>query len=227
MFAPLVTFRDPAKQHTVYDAIRDLQDVDAPARSRYVKELNSVLGDYLEGGNPEMQNLRHPNSTPKVQARFRVYQVIANSPKQVGDEIKKIMRGQKTDISDVTYQALLKRDLLEYGNGLPADHESMVDYLAGMKTQKFSRALVSTLPAPAALSIPDDVAHYSEPRTLSVREMARIQSFPDSFEFRGIATTGGARRRYQVPQYTQIGNAVPPLLGRALGKVVSSILASL
>ncbi len=139
VFAPLVTFRDPAKQHTVYDAIRDLQDVDAPARSRYVKELNSVLGDYLEGGNPEMQNLRHPNSTPKVQARFRVYQVIANSPKQVGDEIKKIMRGQKTDISDVTYQALLKRDLLEYGNGLPADHESMVDYLAGMKTRSGGR----------------------------------------------------------------------------------------
>ena len=228
VFAPLVAFRDPSKQHTVYDAIRDLQDVDAPARSKYVKELNSVLGDYLEGGNPKMQNLRHPNSTLKVQARFRVYQVIANSPKQVGDEIKKIMRGQKTDISDATYQALLKRDLLEYGSGLPTDHESMVDYLAGMKTRKFSqRALVSTLPAPAALSIPDDVAHYSEPRTLSVREMARIQSFPDSFEFRGIATTGGARRRYQVPQYTQIGNAVPPLLGRALGKVVSSILSSL
>lgn len=228
VFAPLVAFRDPATQHTVYDAIRDLQDVDAPARSKYVKELNSVLGDYLEGGNPKMQNLRHPNSTPKVQARFRVYQVIANSPRQVGDEIKKIMRGQKTDISDTTYQALLKRNLLEYGNGLPTDHGSMVDYLAGMKTRKFSqRALVSTLPAPAALSIPDDVAHYSEPRTLSVREMARIQSFPDSFEFRGIATTGGARRRYQVPQYTQIGNAVPPLLGRALGKVLSSILSSL
>lgn len=228
VFAPLVAFRDTDKQHTVYDAIRDLQDEDAPSRSEYVKEINSVLGVHLEGGSKEMKNLRHPNSTPKVKARFRVYQVIANSPKQVGDEIKKIMRGQKTDISDKTYKTLAGWDLLEYGNGLPADAGQMVAYLAGMATRKFSqRALISTLPAPAALSIPDDVAHYCEPRTLSVREMARIQSFPDSFEFRGIATTGGERRRYQVPQYTQIGNAVPPLLGRALGKVVSSTLSLL
>lgn len=104
----------------------------------------------------------------------------------------------------------------------------MVEYLAGLNTKKFSqRALRRGVPAPAALSIPDDVCHYTEARTLSVREMARIQSFPDAFEFRGIATTGGLRRRYQVPQYTQIGNAVPPLLGKALGEVVSSILDEL
>lgn len=228
VFDPLVAFHDSEKQHTVYDAIRDLQDEDPPARSKYVKEINSMLGSYLDGGSKKMQNLRHPNSTPKVKARFRVYQIIANSPKPVGDEIKKIMRSQKTDISEETYGILSRSDLLEYGEGLPENAEQMVRYLGGMATRKFSqRALVSTLPAPAALSIPDDVAHYCEPRTLSVREMARIQSFPDSFEFRGIATTGGERRRYQVPQYTQIGNAVPPLLGRALGTVVSSILSLL
>lgn len=228
VFAPLVAFHDVSAQHTVYDAICDLQDVNPPARSKYVRDINSTLGSYLEGGNKRIQNLRHPNSTPRVQARFRIYQVIANSSKPVGDEIKKIMRGQKTDISEETYRALKEWDLLTYGSDSPDNPESMVSYLAGMATRKFSqRALISTLPAPAALSIPDDVAHYSEPRTLSVREMARIQSFPDSFEFRGIATTGGERRRYQVPQYTQIGNAVPPLLGRALGKVASSILSEI
>lgn len=228
VFDPLVAFRDSGRQRTVYDAIRDLQDENPSTRSKYVREINSTLGAYLDGGSKKMQNLKHPNSTPKVQARFRIYQVIANSPKSVGDEIKKIMRKQKTDISEETYETLLRSDLLGYGNGIPETPEQMVHYLEGMATRKFSqRALISTLPAPAALSIPDDVAHYCEPRTLSVREMARIQSFPDSFEFRGIATTGGERRRYQVPQYTQIGNAVPPLLGRALGKVVSSILALL
>ena len=54
--------------------------------------------------------------------------------------------------------------------------------------------------------------------------MARFQSFPDSFEFRSKVTTGGKMRRFEVPQYTQVGNAVPPLLGRALGLVVKNIL---
>ena len=81
-------------------------------------------------------------------------------------------------------------------------------------------------PAPAALSIPDDACHYhiDQLRTLSVREMARIQSFPDNFEFRSKVTTGGKMRRFEVPQYTQVGNAVPPLLGRALGLVVQQML---
>ena len=54
--------------------------------------------------------------------------------------------------------------------------------------------------------------------------MARFQSFPDIFEFRSKTTTGGMMRRFEVPQYTQVGNAVPPLLGRALGLVVRNIL---
>jgi DNA (cytosine-5)-methyltransferase 1 len=57
--------------------------------------------------------------------------------------------------------------------------------------------------------------------------MARIQSFPDSFTFCSKITTGGTMRRYEVPQYTQVGNAVPPLLGRALGLVVLDLLARL
>ena len=77
-----------------------------------------------------------------------------------------------------------------------------------------------------ALSIPDDACHYKNSlfRTLTVREMARFQSFPDWFEFRSKVTTGGQMRRYEVPQYTQVGNAVPPLLGRALGEVINKIL---
>ncbi|MNC83902.1 Modification methylase AplI [compost metagenome] len=54
--------------------------------------------------------------------------------------------------------------------------------------------------------------------------MARIQSFPDHFEFRSKVTTGGQMRQFEVPQYTQVGNAVPPLLGQALGNVVKALL---
>ncbi|CAG0924267.1 unnamed protein product, partial [Notodromas monacha] len=84
------------------------------------------------------------------------------------------------------------------------------------QTQK---ALVANQPAPAALSIPDDACHYCDLRTLTVREMARVQSFPDNFKFLSKVTTGGQMRKFEVPQYTQVGNAVPPLLGVALGLV--------
>lgn len=72
-------------------------------------------------------------------------------------------------------------------------------------------------PSRTLTTIPDDFVHYSEPRILTVRECARLQSFPDSFEFRGKYTTGGRRRKKECPRYTQVGNAVPPLLAEASG----------
>jgi DNA (cytosine-5)-methyltransferase 1 len=79
-------------------------------------------------------------------------------------------------------------------------------------------------PAPTITTLPDDVLHYSEPRILTVRESARLQSFPDWFQFRGKFTTGGDRRTKECPRYTQVGNAVPPLLGRAIGLAIRAVL---
>ena len=56
--------------------------------------------------------------------------------------------------------------------------------------------------------------HPNEHRTISVREAARLQSFPDSFVFAGSRST----------QFKQVGNAVPPLLARAVGKEVKKAL---
>lgn len=69
-------------------------------------------------------------------------------------------------------------------------------------------------------SIPDDFIHYSEPRILTVRECARIQSFSDDYKFKGNYTTGGARRKLEVPRYTQVANAVPPLFAEQVGIVL-------
>jgi len=78
-------------------------------------------------------------------------------------------------------------------------------------------------PSKTLTTLPDDILHYSEPRILTVRESARIQSFPDDFDFRGKYTTGGDRRTKECPRYTQVGNAVPPLLGEALGKMIKGL----
>lgn len=85
-------------------------------------------------------------------------------------------------------------------------------------------------------SMPDDLIHYSQPRSLTVRECARLQTFPDWYVFRGKRTTGGTRRagnpkennfEREVPQFTQVGNAVPPRLAFALGKHLHEALIRL
>ncbi len=66
------------------------------------------------------------------------------------------------------------------------------------------------------MTIADDYIHYESPRALTVREMARLQSFDDSFVFQGKRSTGGNKRKFEVPQFTLVGNAVPPLMARAV-----------
>lgn len=74
------------------------------------------------------------------------------------------------------------------------------------------------------MTVADDFIHPYENRTITVREMARFQSFDDSFEFIGKRTTGGLKRRTEVPQQTQVGNAVPPLLAKAIATSVKIAL---
>lgn len=78
--------------------------------------------------------------------------------------------------------------------------------------------------APTVTTIPDDFIHYCEPRVMTVRECARLQSFPDWFKFKGPYTTGGKRRVQQTPRYTQVGNAVPPLFAEMAGLALKEVL---
>jgi DNA (cytosine-5)-methyltransferase 1 len=86
------------------------------------------------------------------------------------------------------------------------------------------RVLDPDRPAPTITSMPDDLLHYDEPRTLTVRENARLQGFPDWFSFEGKYTTGGHLRRSEVPRFTQVANAVPPLVARAIGEMILDLL---
>ena len=92
------------------------------------------------------------------------------------------------------------------------------------ESKKFSRVVLHPdRPSPTLTTLPDDIVHYSEPRILTARESARLQSFPDWFEFRGSYTTGCTRRIYECPRYTQVGNAVPPFLAEALGLLLAKL----
>ena len=119
-----------------------------------------------------------------------------------------------------------------------AMHESGGIIPEQFKTKKFSQRLLrkrwgNQPPNITATSLADDYVHYSQPRSLTVREWARLQMFPDWYEFAGKRTTGGLRRAgnpregnfdREVPKYTQIGNAVPVELARQVGLHFQNIL---
>ena len=80
------------------------------------------------------------------------------------------------------------------------------------------------LPCSTVTTAPDELIHYQHPRIVTLREMARIQSFPDSFRFYGRYTLNGPCRGKDVPRNAQIGNAIPPLVGRAIGISLNEIM---
>jgi DNA (cytosine-5)-methyltransferase 1 len=246
LFEPLVSHRPANKMLlSARDAIDDLNG-NGKKPSAYVNEINNLAYNstnakeykYQEwknilktNGKPVNQDHRGNNN--RVRARFRLYQVLNKLESDIAKkEIKSFLKnGDGKLVSEQSLAALANRDWLltedgERVKGLPS--KKMRDLLTLMQTKKQTqKALVADKPAPAALSIPDDICHYDDEtqRTLTVREIARFQSFPDWFVFRSKVTTGGQMRRYQVPQYTQVGNAVPPLLGKALGKTCRQLLA--
>jgi DNA (cytosine-5)-methyltransferase 1 len=85
--------------------------------------------------------------------------------------------------------------------------------------------LHGAVPSGTVTTLPDDIIHYAEPRVLTARENARLQTFPDTFQFSGKYTTGGPQRKHDCPRYTQIGNAVPPLFAEAIGRVLKYLAA--
>lgn len=91
----------------------------------------------------------------------------------------------------------------------------------GLESQKRNYfVLKAESQSPTVVTMPDDFIHYASHRAMTVREMARLQSFDDSFVFQGKRQTGGDKRKSEIPQYTLVGNAVPPLMARAIGNEI-------
>lgn len=146
------------------------------------------------------------------------YQVLMREGSQGSPNSMRLAR-HRDDVRD-----RFARILIECAKGVRMNDEARSGY--GLKKHRIYPMSPSE-PAPTITTLPDDVLHYSEPRILTVRESARLQSFPDWFEFKGKFTTGGNRRTRECPRYTQVGNAVPPYLARAIGLAVSSALDEL
>ena len=101
---------------------------------------------------------------------------------------------------------------------------SVPDHLkSGKKTMaRLNRHSISN----TVLALPDDLIHYTHDRIPTVREMARLQTYDDDYVFMGKRTSGFVDRKLDVPQYTQVGNSVPPVLARVLGMELAKSLGA-
>ncbi len=181
----------------------------------------AILASERLGYEP-LQNheLRHHRDS--TLDRFRFYLEL----KSLGVNEKILYAASFQDISVIASK--IRRELMKRDHESPS-LESAVWELARratcLRTRKRTQIVLDAdLPARTVTTLPDDFLHYEQPRVLSVRELARLQSFPDSFVFKGKPTTGGSMRRLETPQYTQVGNAVPPLLAKNIGHLLMDIL---
>ncbi|AJJ24063.1 DNA cytosine methyltransferase [Yersinia enterocolitica] len=198
------------KKQSTSDAISDLKafdDLSSPlamtiaedapgSRFKRIKKLPPSESKYQKLMRKEFNK---NNTTP---SGLR----LANHSQYVINKFKKIL----VDIDNPIFQ---KEYSLSRGRTIPAIYANKI-----MNTKKaIMRVLDPNKPSVTVTTLPDDILHYDEPRILTVRECARLQSFPDWFDFSGSYTTGGQRRKVSCPKYTQVGNAVPPLMAEGMG----------
>jgi DNA (cytosine-5)-methyltransferase 1 len=190
------------------------------------------------GDAPDLRDLFSDLIDPKWRDRRETTVYLKDPATEIQESLRTMQNGK----------IMMKGDLLseqEYSNHSDAviakfqymiEHDSEIP--ESMRTKKFSQKVLPKIwgkngPSITATSLPDDYVHFSQPRVLTVREWARLQMFPDWYQFAGKRTTGGRRRAgdpdagdwtREVPKYTQIGNAVPVGLAKEVGLHFKKIL---
>ncbi len=170
-----------------------------------------------------------------------------NSPKYLSHPKNDVQRWFRTTLEGELLGRGQEVTEQEYSNHADYIREKFTHMIANngeipdeFKTKKFAQRVFpeiwgETGPNITATSLPEDFVHYRQSRGPTVREWARIQTFPDWYKFKGPRTTGGRRRAgdpslglwdRDVPRYTQIGNAVPVFLAEKIGRHLVNILSS-
>ena len=187
-----------------------------PGQTSAAQALSDLTADAVVRDDPEWGDHGFRAISRSENGDFSAYQTLMRTGQEGQPSDRRIAR--HTPAVAARMQKIL--DTCERGRSIsPADRARL-----GIG-KRCTTPLAADSPSPTVTTLPDDMIHYREPRTMSVRELSRLQSFPDWFAFQGPYTTGGAQRKDACPRYTQEGNAVPPLLAEAIGEVLIELLA--
>ena len=218
---------------TVYEAISDLDFIGngesktAYGRAKKNKDLDPLLRERTIDGSLEAGGERHRFSEwsriGRLRHRFefdckpfyvRSAEELGNSMMQIEQELFNHQTSSQSD--DVRRRLEIIAEHGNYDDACKAELKA-----EGLESQKRNYTVLNPKgQSPTVVTMPDDFIHYSRFRAMTVREMARLQSFDDSFVFQGKRQTGGDKRKSEIPQYTLVGNAVPPLMARAIGNTI-------
>ena len=214
--APIPT-ETPTSVTSVGEAIADL--LENPSQNSYTKLMSSAWGTIP--ASKVIPNHKKRTHQPKTEQRFRLYQFLSQS----GVDSRILGFGSREKMEEALTACKLPA-ISPDGTILATTKTSLLELSWSLRTKKHSqRVLDLDKPSPTVVTIGDDYVHPLEARSFTVRELARFQGFPNGFEFRAKETTGGINRKNEVPQYSQVGNAVSPFLAKAIGELASRLLA--
>jgi DNA (cytosine-5)-methyltransferase 1 len=227
----------PENKVTVFEALYDLDFVANDEDARFYEKVDiSKQYNGTSKGMLSLLNVRSVDGKPKIKGgktyaewsklgRFNEQLINVNKPFYVqsaealrkGKKSYDILHNHKT--SKQNEDVIKRLDIIRKEGDYKRAQEEL--NACGLSTNKRNyNVLKPESQSPTVMTISDDYIHYNSPRSLTVREMARLQSFDDSFVFQGKRSTGGNNRKTEVPQYTLVGNAVPPLLARAVANEI-------
>lgn len=185
-------FGVPQHRHRVFFVGIKNDEFEFPNKQKHKVSTYEALADL-----PQLDNLTNPPDVFEYNCQpMNHYQAIMR------ERSKKIVNHNATNHTEQTKNII---SLIKDGGKI---RDLPKEYWSVRKYNKSFQRMSSKEPSHTIDTGHRNYFHYSENRVPSVRECARIQSFPDDFIFLGSKTS----------QYKQVGNAVPPMLGYEIAR---------
>ena len=222
----------PENRVSIYEAISDLdfigngEEINTYRPYQHLQEYDPLVINRTADSRPDQDGGQSYSEWSKVGRLHHRFE-IKGLPFYVKDE-DELKHKRKRHLAELQnhktsrHSEIVQRrlDAIAQFGGYTPDCKAYLEENGLFSNKRNYTVLNPAGQSPTVVTLPDDFIHYASHRALTVREMARLQSFDDSFVFQGKRTTGGEMRKFETPQYTMVGNAVPPLMARAIGNII-------
>jgi DNA (cytosine-5)-methyltransferase 1 len=194
------------------------EDYGVPERRRRTIILGSRINDNVVFPRPSHNTLVGRQFVPPVSVGEAFKALKAKSKKILNHDLTKASIKNEVDRQRLSYIPEGKGIRYEEDEAVLPPHLRLGVDWKNLRENRFRQCKYQRLdtkkPSPTIMTNGSTYFHPTENRCLTVREGASLQSFPNDFLFEGNVTS----------QWRQVGNAVPPLMAKALGKAILQML---